>query len=94
MEEVINETNLKVWVYDRAGKGKLCDNREEANELIVSGEYADHPHGPWGEPVVDPGIEDFVEEITEEPVVEEPSTEGAAETVVEPEKKKKGRGKK
>ena len=45
MPEKANEVCQKAWVYDKNGKGTLCDTREEAQVLINGGEYSDHPNG-------------------------------------------------
>lgn len=48
-------TAVKMWIYDKSGNGTLCDTREEAQSLIASGEYSDHPNGIFAkiEPIKD-----------------------------------------
>lgn len=31
------------WVYDENGEGKLCNTREEAQDLMDAGTHSDHP---------------------------------------------------
>ena len=57
MSEIVNEVNQKQWVYDKAGKGTLCDSRTQAKEFMDSGEYSDHPNGEFVKPKVEKKVE-------------------------------------
>jgi len=62
MAEIVNEVCQKQWVYDKSGKGRLCDTRAEARNLIDSGEYSDHPNGEFAKPAPEKKVEKEVSE--------------------------------